>query len=712
MWDFRLHDPFTIQQFWLILAGILSGPGEFTRERQKPVAQIADTTLTAGSSIELLPAVDSLCSWCQYAENNFPSTKAASRSGSIHKDVKRLKEGATKGCWLCQALLSATQLWREYDITTFDRMIQFKARYDVERFTIQGQACFPSVQIYCPQGKPQALRLISDREIPTTALSQRSFNFVARNLSQCTENHTACLQSQVGLKEALGENWPKRMLRIDQRTSKIKLVAFKPSMASKYMALSYCWGCQDGHLRATSETLPQLREGVSISSLPRTLEDAVHVAIRLGSEFIWIDSVCIVQDDPQDLNREAGKMSSVYAQALLTIIGKSSSACNEGFLSKSRQTSIHITNVRVGDEPTEIRARVVHDWGHHRGGRHADESHYSKWVDPVDKRAWTLQERLLSTRYVTYTSGEVQWGCQTLRDCECGQSLYGKSDEPLEPEDQWFAILEEYSNRNLSVHTDKLTALAGIARKMSIDLKCQQYAAGIWIDHQANALWARGLLWRSYPVWRKDEDGPSLPTMYTAPTYSWASVIGKVMHHSVSNDKVCTYPTRVLDVVTNYASPDEFGRVSGGFLRLAGPLLRAKIRWNRTDSYPDLNPEFQVEGARNFFSRGGGQLDVAPEKTTLADGSSGVRRKRTLPLTKIEETVEIECDEADVCLLPVRVELRPSISYNSPLEKKYTAYCIILAWSSEHEGYERIGVYDHDSSLDFGTMTTTEVCIF
>lgn len=75
------------------------------------------------------------------------------RSGSINKNVNRLEEGAAEGCWLCQALLSAIQLWRDFDVTTFDRMIQFNVRYDYERFTVRGQACFPSVQIYCPQGK-------------------------------------------------------------------------------------------------------------------------------------------------------------------------------------------------------------------------------------------------------------------------------------------------------------------------------------------------------------------------------------------------------------------------------------------------------------------------------------------------------------------------------------------------------------------------------
>ena len=453
------------------------------------------------------------------------------------------------------------------------------------------------------------------------------------------------------------------MLRIDKQMHQVRLVAFDTSMTSRYMALSYCWGSQQGHLRATSETLPWLREGVSISSLPRTLEDAVQVVMGLGYDLVWIDSVCIVQDDPRDLNEEAGKMGSVYAQALLTIIAKSSSTCNEGFLTKRRQESIHLANVTVDDQPTEVRARVVHDWGHHRGRKHPYGPH--RWVDPVDRRAWTLQEMLLSTRYVSFTSGEVQWGCQTLKDCECGQPLYGGLDRLQETQELWFAIVEEYSNRLLTVHTDKLTAIAGIARKFSIDLKGKQYAAGIWVAKQrANDLSAQGLLWYRGRYWEKGANAniTSVPTTYTAPTYSWASIIGQVGHYGFESSKYYMYPTKVLDVVADYASPDEFGRVSGGFIRLVGPLLQAKIRPWDMDNYPYLSPETYIKGINRGFYHGC-RLDVPLEKITLEDGSYSVRRKRNAlsSSNETERTAEGEFEETDVYILPISSESNPKI---------------------------------------------------
>lgn len=97
--------------------------------------------------------VDSICASCHFDENKFPSTTVARHSGDVNKSVSQLKKGAAEGCWLCQALLAAMQLWRDYDTKTFDKIINFSARYDVERFLVLGKECFPSVQIYCPEGR-------------------------------------------------------------------------------------------------------------------------------------------------------------------------------------------------------------------------------------------------------------------------------------------------------------------------------------------------------------------------------------------------------------------------------------------------------------------------------------------------------------------------------------------------------------------------------
>jgi hypothetical protein len=420
-------------------------------------------------------------------------------------------------------------------------------------------------------------------------------------------------------------------------------------MKSKYVALSYCWGHQEGRLTAKESTLPTLRTGVRIAQLPTTLRDAVIVTMRLGSRLIWIDSLCIIQDDGQDWKREAGKMSTVYAQSLVTIIASSAKSCSDGFLETRREKSIPVGQVRIQNKATEIRARVLYDWGHHRGGPQSHETSRQRWMDPVDTRGWTLQERLLSGRYINFTSGEVQWGCISEKACECGQTLYGQLYDPLERE-KWFTIIHEYSTRKLTVATDKLVALAGMAKYMSASLSWEWYAAGLWISSQCTALAARCLLWHRAmysPI-------TIVPADYIAPSFSWASISGEVTHFLSSEFSNCTYPSKIVDVDLSSQTGDMFGSVDAGFIRINGPLIRARLSWTKSEYHPELQAQIKVEGVHRSYMAGC-KIDGVLELALSPEGQNRVRRK-----TLTSNTPEADFEGADVVLLPIVVHGNPS----------------------------------------------------
>lgn len=518
-------------------------------------------------------------------------------------------------------------------------------------------------------GKPQVLRFITDTELPATATSPTTANFIAYNLNQCLHTHRACQEYQTRLASSMGGGWPARILRIDSMSRKLQLIDFDPSMASRYTALSYCWGDTEKQLRATSGTLSSLSAGVDISCLPQTLRDAVSVTTSLRTDLIWIDSLCIVQDNTDDWNREAGKMSVVYALALVTIIASSASACDTGFLDHEREGSIHLADVEVEGQTTELRSRLLYDWGHHRGGSQSTEHHSRIWVDPVDTRAWTLQERLLSARFITYTSGEVQWGCRTLNACECGQNLYGKLyHKSQDVENLWFSTLQEYLCRNLTKQTDKLTAIAGIARMTSSAFPGAQYVAGIWITQPTlSRLTVTGLLWYRQFIF---SDTKELPTTYTAPSFSWASVIGEVFYlrrESFSPSKAfeeVNFPSRIVEVGKTLESSDPFGRVSVAYLQMAGPVLGGTI--TSTSRY--WTP-YQIRVDRVHGNNSSGNFDAKLEKVQLPDGSFTVRRspwpaddktpKWNSKARKKGDTPEPDWDgEIEVRLLPLMIEKR------------------------------------------------------
>jgi hypothetical protein len=109
-----------------------------------------------------------------------------------------------------------------------------------------------------------------------------------------------------------------------------------------YAALSHCWGGpQQG--QTTRATLKAWTGGIPISDLPQTILDAVIVTRKLGLHFLWVDSLCIIQDDPEDQGMEISRMSQIYRQAYVTIVAASATNCNEGFLHVRSPSSASIT---------------------------------------------------------------------------------------------------------------------------------------------------------------------------------------------------------------------------------------------------------------------------------------------------------------------------------------------------------------------------------
>jgi hypothetical protein len=165
----------------------------------------------------------------------------------------------------------------------------------------------------------------------------------------------------------------------------------------RYIALSYCWGDPQPFAlpkavrKAYSKRLPY-------TDLPKTTLDAFEVTRSLGLQFIWIDSMCIVQDDPEDVNKEIAKMLQIYENSLLTISAACASSCNESFL--------EILDYRGGYLPVRVDEDVT-------GSILLSKMELTSWTfQPINNRAWTLQESLLTPRLLIFTGINMFWQCQ------------------------------------------------------------------------------------------------------------------------------------------------------------------------------------------------------------------------------------------------------------------------------------------------------------
>jgi len=287
----------------------------------------------------------------------------------------------------------------------------------------------------------------------------------------------------------------------------------------------------------TMETLGPFQEGIPMSDLAQTLQDAIYVARRLGLDYIWIDALCIIQRQPDhsDWLCESGRMRSIYGNSYINIAASSATHAQQGFLSQSGGDQWGLYVPVTGSEESYRRAVFNHDFP------------YKATVSNLAKRAWAFQERLLAPRTIFFDDGGVLWECRSMVACPSlldglGDTLnFEKLVVPEHEEWNWDGIVHAYSRTQLTVNSDRLPALAGVARR-HFELMNDQYVAGMWWHRLIEQLDWRvvGIIDLERPGWR-------------APTWSWMSVEGKVSPSALQRRrnfvKEGTF-SRVLDVWT------------------------------------------------------------------------------------------------------------------------------------------------------------------
>lgn len=153
----------------------------------------------------------------------------------------------------------------------------------------------------------------------------------------------------------------------------------------------------------TQSSLDSMKQEIRISRLPETIQDAIVSTCKLGHHYIWIDALCIIQDLASDKKLEISKMDHVYQNAYVTICAAGVVQYSEGFLQerslphKSSKLSFPCPDGLTGN--IHFQSYLV----------------YQAWTDSLDRRAWALQERLLSPRVLTYGSWQLYWQCQSIK---------------------------------------------------------------------------------------------------------------------------------------------------------------------------------------------------------------------------------------------------------------------------------------------------------
>ena len=324
----------------------------------------------------------------------------------------------------------------------------------------------------------------------------------------------------------------------------------------RYVALSYVWGegvpfktvrknldhlLQEGSLELNEAPIrPEVdtsagatvhEKSTDIATLPRTVRDVIIGTRLIGEKFLWVDSLCIVQDDDEDKQEHLSHMGSIYANAYVTIVAAGGTA----FAGLSGIE--HVT--RPMDRAVAVPPYLRNEWSLHSK---IMEHHRAIQKSPWNHRAWTFQEQIFSRRLLIFGAADVSWECHCAVWFEGMQPVEGKCQKNDDIIAQGFAFaippnmddyarhVAQYNRRALTYPEDALDAFGGVLTTLATAF------TGGFIYGLPVMFFDAALLWyneapleRRRP--RRQDSASRMP-----PTWSWAAWSGGI---SYSDHKSC-----------------------------------------------------------------------------------------------------------------------------------------------------------------------------
>lgn len=338
-----------------------------------------------------------------------------------------------------------------------------------------------------PKGYEEDISVISEN-----TAGENCWKFISEKFRACTTAHKNCTAYSEGERR-----YPTRLIHISNYKS-IHLVDGNSDVHhehASYMTLSHRWSEHTPKL--TRENITSWLKNIPFNDLTQTFRDAINVARRLDSHYLWIDSLCIIQDCSEDWEKESASMGEVYRRCICNIAATAASDGSDSLFMERSPYSIPRFTVEIG-------------WNDHRTSysfARSDIWELGVINSNLNRRGWVIQERLLSPRTISFGS-QIFWECHELEACEtwadglpAGLSLQGEwsdvwhsnvlgpkswpwiisrpSQSSDDPYRVWKTIVRSYTNSGLTKEEDRLVALSGVVQQMQIHLN-DQYVAGLW----------------------------------------------------------------------------------------------------------------------------------------------------------------------------------------------------------------------------------------
>lgn len=368
-------------------------------------------------------------------------------------------------------------------------------------------------------------------------INQQQQNIAKQWLEKCEHEH--CINEDADLVPNLA------LIDLDQRC------IVRPHGPVRYAALSYVWGKRPQKMYTMSTKRRFETKGALHSNqgfLPQTITDAMDLAAHIGLDYLWVDSLCILQDDEADRNYFIGRMGSIYGNSAITIVDANGNHADSGLvgMSSPRRNSQKTATVQ-GMQLCTTASLLNEPWKAYRR---------CAWL----KRGWTYQEMLLSKRLLLVTHAQLQF--------VCNHSVYLEETHPHAPRtsnwtmpaansvsirrsdaagrpisDLYFNAVETFTSRVLTDDLDVIPAFDAIFKALYKDTVAKP------LFNLPDVELEDTLLWRSNSI-----DGLSMERTARRrqpdrlPTWSWAGWRG-----TISYDRMAYAP--LISVISWRSAP-------------------------------------------------------------------------------------------------------------------------------------------------------------
>lgn len=392
-------------------------------------------------------------------------------------------------------------------------------------------------------------------------------------------------------------NTPNRLLHIDWDNDVITLwesLSEQPGLPDipdmiEYATLSHCWLNSDPRVpRLLTSNIEQWKQGYTLSSLPAAVRDAARVAHLNDIHFLFIDSLCILQDSEEDFKEQFPMVGYYFRDSILSIVAAASPTPDDAFLHPPKKD--WITKKIEFAAPSGASAIMT------LRRRHSRPVSSSDVVDEASAlphlaigsfrrtgllygRHWCLEEALLGTRVIHFTSAGIMWDCKRHNCTREGVDTYLRTDvfkarfRARNDSEMWLDAVQFHTSCPLLCGKDRLSAISALATMSEMAIE-DRYIAGLW--RRSIEL---GLLWEvDLRPGQLNTTKITIPYKdQKAPSFSWASLDAPVVWRDNHGFSIATEASVIEWGSFPQSYEDPCGSVDGAWIRMAGRLRKCEV---------------------------------------------------------------------------------------------------------------------------------------